>query len=434
MIDVSTNHLKAGRLSRLHERGTSFVYTQLSGLDNAVSLTMPLQPQSWDWDYGLLPIFEMNLPEGALRASLQNRFAKALGHFDALDLLAITGRHQIGRLQYSGSDDFGALDTADTIGGAQRGKQRGKAGFHSVDEILAARRGGGLFEYLMSAYAPQSGISGVQPKVLIQDVSKFSAAEKFSSQFEKGRASVSLSSATHIVKLWEPSEFPELAANEYFCLKAASRAGLTVPACHLSQSGQALIVERFDLQVRAGGSPELGEGRYMGFEDFCVLNGVNADDKYRGSYEAKLFKRLIDYISPATSHEDLAALFKLFVLNVVIRNGDAHLKNFGLIYHSLIGPVRLAPAYDLVTTPVYIPQDSMALTLGGSTRWPSRDKLKRLGQSLCELTLSQINHIIDEVLDAVAETQSELGQYFKDSPSPDIGRDMIKVWNDGLKI
>ena len=78
MIDVSTNHLKAGRLSRLDERGTSFVYTQLSGQDNAVSLTMPLQPQSWDWDYGLLPIFEMNLPEGALRASLQNRFAKAL--------------------------------------------------------------------------------------------------------------------------------------------------------------------------------------------------------------------------------------------------------------------------------------------------------------------------------------------------------------------
>ena len=65
---------------------------------------------------------------------------------------------------------------------------------------------------------------------------------------------------------------------------------------------------------------------------------------------------------------------------------------------------------------------------------PSRDKLKRLGQSLCELTLSQINHIIDEVLDAVAETQSELEHYFKDSPSPDIGRDMIKVWNDGLKI
>ena len=101
--------------------------------------------------------------------------------------------------------------------------------------------------------------------------------------------------------------------------------------------------------------------------------------------------------------------------NRVIRNGDAHLKNFGLIYPSLSGPVRLAPAYDLVTTPVYIPQDSMALTLGGSTRWPGRDKLKRLGQSLCELTLSQINHIIDEVLDAVAETQSCL---LYTSPSP----------------
>jgi serine/threonine-protein kinase HipA len=27
--------------------------------------------------------------------------------------------------------------------------------------------------------------------------------------------------ATHIVKFWEHNEFPQLAANEYFCLKVA---------------------------------------------------------------------------------------------------------------------------------------------------------------------------------------------------------------------
>ena len=32
---------------------------------------------------------------------------------------------------------------------------------------------------------------------------------------------------------------------------------------------------------------------------------------------------------------------------------------------------RWAPVYDLVTTAAYMPNDSMALTLNGSTKWPS---------------------------------------------------------------
>lgn len=427
MIEVRVNHRQSGRLTKIAPAGSSFVYGGLSDPEQGVSLTMPVQAPSYDWNYGLLPVFEMNLPEGALRARLQRDFAKSLGHFDDLDLLAITGRHQIGRIEYGAPPDVMALMP-----------DRAPAGFQSVDEILKARRDGDLFDYLMSRYAGQSGISGVQPKVLIQDTDKFSPALTFSQDAGQGdpRKTVSLSSATHIVKLWEPSEYPELAANEYFCLRAAVRAGLDVPQIDLSETGEALIVERFDLAVIAdenGPGPRQGIGRYKGFEDFCVLNGVNAADKYRGSYEAKLFRRLTDYIAPASAHEDLLKVFKLFVLNVVVRNGDAHLKNFGLLYDSLAGDVRLAPVYDIITTTAYLPKDGLALTLAGSTRWPNRAKLQRLGTAYCELSPAQISAAINQVCQAVSDSRSEMQAYFADCPTPAIGEAMAREWESGLQ-
>lgn len=58
--------------------------------------------------------------------------------------------------------------------------------------------------------------------------------------------------------------------------------------------------------------------------------------------------------------EDLERLFTLIVINCALRNGDAHLKNFGIVYDDVQGEARLAPVYDLVTTSVYLPKDSMA--------------------------------------------------------------------------
>jgi hypothetical protein len=45
---------------------------------------------SWDTSYGLAPIFDMNLPEGALRACLMRSFAKATGMW--VDVPGLSGR------------------------------------------------------------------------------------------------------------------------------------------------------------------------------------------------------------------------------------------------------------------------------------------------------------------------------------------------------
>jgi serine/threonine-protein kinase HipA len=43
---------------------------------------------------------------------------------------------------------------------------------------------------------------------------------------------------------------------------------------------------------------------------------------------------------------DVEKLFTLIVLNCALRNGDAHLKNFGIIYGDVLDEARLAPAVE----------------------------------------------------------------------------------------
>jgi len=401
VIRVWSGNERAGVLDRLGTKGSTFAYDPEALPERAVSVTMPVRVQSWDTHFGLAPVFEMNLPEGALRERLVRRFAKATGRFDDIDLLSVVGRTQIGRLRFS------ALDAAP-------GEE---VPFQSIDEILRARRGGALFDYLLDKFAAYSGLSGVQPKVLIR------AGQGDEKRKPSGRESSSLRSATHIVKLWEAGEYPELAANEFYCLSAARKAGLTVPNFQLSEDGAALILDRFDLE----------DGTYLGFEDFCVLNGLHTADKYSGSYESRLFKRLGDYTGPKTLAKSARDLFRLFVLNCALRNGDAHLKNFGILYSDVNGDAELAPVYDLVTTTAYLPADAMALTLDGSTRWPDRRKLTQLGQLRAGLSKHDIDAILEATADALSETRGAMKRYFQSSGFPEIGKRIEAAWEQGIR-
>jgi serine/threonine-protein kinase HipA len=402
MLKAWTDGAETGFIDRLRERGTTFGYLRPVEAERAVSMTMPVRIQSWDTAFGLAPIFEMNLPEGILRERIRLAFAKATGSFDEFDLLSVVGRSQVGRIRYTGAEE--ALDE--------------EVPFQSVDEILESRRGGELYRYLLERFATSSGISGVQPKVLVRD-----EVDAIALTGAGRRVSPSYRGATHIVKFWEPNEFPQLAANEYFCLKVAERCGLDVPRYRLSDDGMALVLDRFDL--RPGGS-------YRGFEDFCVLNARRTDEKYRGSYETSVLKRLQQFVSPSSQADDSESLFTLIALNCALRNGDAHLKNFGICYDDVLGEARLAPVYDLVTTTVYMPRDSMALTLNGTTRWPGARELQRFGETRAFSTPSRIRRILQRVSDALADVTPRLNDYAKDhSAFAPIAKQMLEQWEVG---
>lgn len=247
-----------------------------------------------------------------------NQFAKAIPEFDDLDLLAIVGSSQIGRLRYS----LGEALVEDIPA-------------QSIEEILTYGGTADLFVSLLERFATYSGISGVQPKVLVRGLD---APDKL---VHRG--------ATHIIKAFDPAVYEELAANELICMRGAAAAGIATAPVRLSDNRRFLVVDRFDLS---------SGGVYLGIEDFCVLEGRRAHGRYDGSYET-VARRIADFVSPEFLLGATEQYARMVAYACGIENGDAHLKNFSVIYDNPEGSVRLAPAYDLVATTPYIPRDTL---------------------------------------------------------------------------
>lgn len=153
----------------------------------------------------------------------------------------------------------------------------------------------------------------------------------------------------------QASTFPELPENELVTMRLAEIAGLDVPACGLLPLGDgsmAYVTRRFD---------RLDSGRKLRQEDFCQLAALPPKRKYDGS--AELCSRLIRRYASETGIESLK-LFRHMVFCWWTGNGDAHLKNFSLL-SGLDGIVRLSPAYDLLCTRLVLPDDRLALPVGG---------------------------------------------------------------------
>ncbi len=307
---------KVGTLERAEEY--VFAYHTDALPPDAVSLTMPVRLKSWE-SRDLHPVFQMNLPEGALLIAVRNAIAKVAGT-DDLTVLRVVGGNTIGRNRFSRPEDDVPMFPSEP---------------ESLEEILSFPDARELFNELVARYALRSGVSGIQPKVLLPAIERTTAV-----------------SSSFIVKSWG-ADFPQLGANEYFCMTAAKEAGLATPEFHLSENSGLFVMKRFD--VGAGGGS-------CGFEDFCSLHGLGTDGKYDGSYE-KAAKSIDAFVSPEHRVEARERFFGALVLSVAVRNGDAHLKNFGVLYDDAKGLVRLSPVYDIVTTTAYLKNDIPALTI-----------------------------------------------------------------------
>ena len=327
-LNVFADAQSVGRLVRsdVEEDTILFGYREGTPAANAVSLTMPIRADQYDAMAGLLPIFEMNLPEGALKERLRVQFAKAIPEFDDLDLLGIVGSSQIGRLRYSQRDE---LDVA--------------VPRQDLNEILTYQGAADLFAHLLERFATYSGVSGIQPKVLVRDAQ---APDRLTHR-----------GATHIVKTFDPAEYPELAANELICTSGAAAAGIRTASVRLSENRRFLIVDRFDIAP---------DGSYLGIEDFCVLDGRRAHGRYDGSYEG-IARRLTDFASPGALADAREQYALMVVYACSIGNGDAHLKNFSVLYRHAEAAVELAPG-DCTSCP----RSHTCRRTRSHSRWESR--------------------------------------------------------------
>lgn len=379
---------KAGLLARKKHNEYVFAYAPDVSTDSQVSLTMPVRLESWV-SRDLHPIFQMNLPEGALLETIRRAIAKVIGE-DDLSILRVTGGNQVGRNRFSlPSDEMPHLTETR----------------ENLDELLTYPDTLELFNELVARHALRSGISGIQPKVLLE------ATEK-----------TTMASAGFIVKSWG-SDYPHLAANEYFCMTAAKRAGLTTPEFFLSDNGGLFIVRRFDIAP---------DGSSIGFEDMCSLQALRTAQKYTGSYE-RVARSIRDFISGDKLMEARKHFFAALVLSMMLRNGDAHLKNFGVLYSSPLDTVSLAPIYDMVTTTAYIKKDVPALSLAGTKKWWPRKVLDRFAIVYLSLSPSTIADIFSRMAAAVMDTRVMIPDYVADHPEfREVGGLMMAAWEEGV--
>jgi serine/threonine-protein kinase HipA len=387
-LTVWANEQVSGILAR--EVLYKYVFAYSPGVSDgaAVSLTMPVRLESWV-SSELHPVFQMNLPEGALLETIRRAIAKIIGE-DDLSILRVTGGNQVGRNRFSlpESDYPGFKDSNE-----------------SLEELLTFPDTTELFNELIRRYALRSGVSGVQPKVLLEAT-------------QRG----TLASAGYIVKTGG-SDYPQLAANEYFCMTAAKRAGLPVAEFHLAENGGLFVIRRFDV------SPD---GVYQGFEDMCSLQAMGTKGKYNSTCE-RVAKSIKDFVSGDHLMAAREQFFAMLVLSVMVRNGDAHLKNFGVLYGDPQSGITLAPVYDVVTTTVYLKHDVPALSLAGTKKWWPRKMIERFATAHLLLSVGTIHKIIERVADAVMETQKQIPSYCKDLPAfREVGERMIAVWEEGV--
>lgn len=362
-----------------------------------VSLTMPVQASPWLWPRDLHPFFRQNLPEGYLLSILREVLGSALDGTD-LSLLAVVGRNGIGRVtvtppQMQGPVPEEPLDL--------------KALLH---EDFSPR----YFDDLVRRYA-RSAVSGVVPKFLSPE-----APEALP---EAGRTT--LRTARYLVK--GSSNLPYLAFNEHHTMRVLARLNkVPVADTQLSDDGQVLLVERFDVDAR--GIPT------HGLEDACSLLGLPPHEKYAPSME-RVLKATEAYLPDATRQRQLEQLGYHLLTNFVVRNADCHSKNIALYYTSL-DDVAFTPVYDLVTTQAYdgFRDSTPGLSIEGRKSWSPGKTLPHFFASRLGISSRRYSLMLEELCDSAVEVARELAKLAStETRWHSIIKNMLFAWDRGMQ-
>ena len=94
-LDIYVNKVKNGTLDFEDEK---YIFNYLTNAKDVVSITMPIRKASWN-SKKLHPIFQMNMPEGALKELIINHFSK-IEKMDDINILKLIGPYMLGRIEW----------------------------------------------------------------------------------------------------------------------------------------------------------------------------------------------------------------------------------------------------------------------------------------------------------------------------------------------
>lgn len=345
-IEINGSNIHVGDIEGNDSSDACFMYASdyLSDKENRpISISLPLEEKAFDAKTTRI-FFEGLLPEGFTR-----RCVAEWMHADENDYLSI--------LAGLGKECLGAIQILEE------------------NETLAKS------EYCRLSYSEvrdlaREGATESAQMVTKSHLSLTGASGKVGLYYHDRQWYLPMGEApsTHIVKQ-SHVRLKRIVANEQLCLLTARNLGIEVPESFIVDMGDSedenvlFATKRYDRKISDKGKTWNGLPVPLRLhqEDFAQALGIPASEKYeknQAGYLEKLFHVLRDYSSDPIT--DQLKLWDICVFNYLVGNTDNHIKNLSLLYGEDMKSIRLAPAYDMISTMIYESStENMALSIGG---------------------------------------------------------------------
>ena len=158
--------------------------------------------------------------------------------------------------------------------------------------------------------------------------------------------------------------------NEYASMSLAARLGIDVPDIELigidAVEGLPEGLDRYGDTAFAIRRFDRADAGAVHIEDFAQVYRVYPNDKYDNAS----YRSILNVLAIEADDDSIVEFIRRLTYSVLIGNGDMHLKNWSLIYPDQRQPI-LSPAYDLLATVPYLPDDQSALKFLSSREWQS---------------------------------------------------------------
>lgn len=310
----------------------------------AISIGLPMEKKTFD-SMRTRIFFEGLLPEGFTRRCVAEWMHIDEG--DYLSILAGIGRECLGAIKI-------VDETEDVISPEYREL--------SAEEVYALASEGATesAELVTKSHLSLTGASG---KVGLY----------YDAKSEKWYLPIGEAPSTHIVKQ-SHVRLKKIVTNEQLCLLTAKNLGIDIPESFIvttdnNEEHVLFATKRYDRKFVNDNRTLSGMPvpHRLHQEDFSQALGIAASNKYEKNNEGYM-KMLFDVIRSysADPMTDALRLWDICVFNYLIGNTDNHIKNLSLLYSEDLKSIRLAPAYDIVSTMIYESStENMALSIGG---------------------------------------------------------------------
>ena len=229
-------------------------------------------------------------------------------------------------------------------------------------------------EDLRLLFAPGSSLGGARPKASVRDRDGQLAIAKFPRKDDENNTVV-----------WEA-----------VALALAEKAGIAVPTARVETVGNkpVLLLRRFDRD---------GKQR---IPFLSAMSMLGAKDNEEHSY-----LEIVDALRQqgAAPKEDMEALWRRIVFNILISNTDDHLRNHGFLYHGGDG-WRLSPAYDLNPVPTHVRPRILTTNISEDDGTASLPLAMSVAKYF-ELDADKANEISEKVGRAVSKWRNEADRH-----------------------